>query len=133
MAVMPPSPQSESEIQSAICEWLHSNGHFFWRENNVRAAGRAFGSFRAHQDKYTPKGLPDVFVLVEGILYGLEIKRPVNTGAREPNGRAVRAGMLRPEQQAWGIRFEGNGGHYFCVRSVEDVGKIFNVPKGRMD
>ena len=99
----------EKDIQRAICDWLHEQGYFFWRQNNVPIFGRSNDGvkrFRA-MPKYTPKGLPDIIVLHAGKFIGFEVKR---------------AGMpLRDEQAEMGRLITKNGGDYYVVTSWEEV------------
>jgi len=105
---------SEAVIQRQICDYLQSYGFFFWRSNNVPVMGRAL-------PKYTPRGLPDIMVIVNGLFVAFEVKRPTVDGMREKNGRTLREGKLSPEQADFGIRLEGNGGRYYCVRSADEA------------
>ena len=112
---------TEGEIVKQICHWLAVHGHFFWRCNNIPVYGRSL-------PKYTPRGLPDIFVLECGMLYGLEVKRPAQNGIRENNGRVLREGKLSLEQAEWGILMRDNGGVYACVRSLDDVKALLHFP-----
>ncbi|MDE2102299.1 MAG: VRR-NUC domain-containing protein [Patescibacteria group bacterium] len=56
--------------------------------------------------------MPDIFVLYNGVLYGLECKNE--------------KGKPSPEQLEWGRNIERNGGRFFIVRSVEDVMTALN-------
>lgn len=108
----------EKDIQREVCEWLQSEGFFFWRNNNVPIFGRSndgIKRFRA-MPKYTPKGLPDVFVLDNGEFYGLEIKRE--------------GGRISPEQRVMQESFKKNGAHYHFVFSLNDVKEIFRYGAG---
>jgi hypothetical protein len=108
---------TETQLQRELCDWLHSRGYFFWRQNNIPVFGRAL-------PKYTPRGLPDIFILHAGKLYGIEVKRPSAEGEREANGRALRKGMLTPSQAAFGYEIEDNGGVFACVRSLDDLRRV---------
>ena len=110
--------KSETVVQREICDWLAERNFFFWRNNNIPVFGRAL-------PKYTPRGLPDIFVVHMGTVFALEVKRPSVEGEREANGRQVREGQLSLQQAAWGIKFEENGGSFYCVRSVQEVKDIF--------
>lgn len=103
----------ESEIQRVICDWLALTGLFFWRANNIAALGR-FGKegearFRS-LPKYTPRGIPDLFLLDSGRFIGVEIKRP----GRKPT----------PEQVAFGAKLYENGGEYHIVHSLEEAQEL---------
>lgn len=105
---------SESMIVREICDWLHDQDYFFWRENNIPAPGRAL-------PKYTPKGIADIIVVAHGKIFAIEVKRGGSDVVREKNGRALRAGMLSPMQAEWGAALALHGGNYRCVRSLEEV------------
>lgn len=104
----------ESEILKEICEWLFSNGYFFWRANNTPQLGRfgANGEVRFRSlPKYTPRGVPDIICLHKGKFIGLEVKRP---------------GMqLSTHQVGFGVRVALAGGKYEVVHSLEEVAIIF--------
>jgi len=55
-------------------------------------------------------GAPDVFVVKDGAIYGLEVKSKI--GKQNDNQKVFQEG------------FEKAGGRYFLVRSLEDVIKI---------
>lgn len=102
----------ESEIQREICDWLHVRGYFFWRQNNVPIFGVSNDGkkrFRA-LPKYTPKGIPDILVIVGGKLIGFEVKR---AGA-----------PLRPEQAVFGSHMIKNGAYWHVVYNVTDVSNV---------
>lgn len=105
---------TETMIVREICDYLQSHGYFFWRENNIPAPGRGL-------PKYTPRGIADIIVVIEGKIFALEVKRQASTTVREKNGRTLRGGDLRPEQADWGAKLALNGGKYQCVRSLEDA------------
>lgn len=99
----------ERDILRNVCEWLRGNGYFFWRMNNVPIFGQSNDGvkrFRA-MPKYTPKGLPDICILREGMFVALEIKRV---------GFA-----LRPEQVEMSEAIKKNGGEYYIVHNVDEV------------
>jgi hypothetical protein len=110
--------KSESEVVREICDWLHNNEYFFWRSNNIPAPGRAM-------PKYTPRGLPDVFVVVEGIMVGVEAKREGSDTEREKNGRKVRVGKLSGEQADFGTALILNGSKYIVVHSLNEFVNAF--------
>lgn len=101
----------ESDIQSAICDYLEMKRRCFFRVNNIPAFNRENGSFTMRRlPKYTPRGLPDIIVIRGGVFYGLEVKGP--------------KGRQSPEQKEFQARVEAHGGHYYVVRSTEDVQAI---------
>lgn len=99
----------EKDIQREIADWLHLNNFMFWRSSNVPAMGRvgANGEMRFRAlPKDTPRGLPDLMIIVEGKFIGIEVKRP---GAK-----------LRPEQGNFGMRLVSAGADYYCVHSLTE-------------
>lgn len=107
-----PGPRGplEKQIQREICEYLSYKGIFFWRSNNLPAMGRpdAQGNFRFRAlPKFTPRGLPDIMCVINGIFLAIEVKRP---GAK-----------LRPEQHDFGVKVIKNDGYYYVVRSLQEV------------
>ena len=56
-------------------------------------------------------GIPDDFILVKGVLYGLEYKAP--------------KGHLSPYQEAFKANLEANGGKFIEVRDLNDILKLF--------
>ncbi len=106
---------TEGQVQAEICEFLADRRLFFWRTTAVPVYGRAL-------PKYALKGLPDIFIVNGYHFIALEIKRPEgDENMREPNGRKQRKGMLSPDQANFCMRFEANGGKYFCVRSLSEA------------
>ena len=97
---------SESDIQSAICDYLAYRKHFFYRNNNTPVYDPTRKAFRA-MPKYTPKGIADIIVVHVGRPYFLEVKRP---------------GMYQsPEQKDFQAHAEEAGALYAVVRSIEDT------------
>ena len=97
----------ESQIVSAICDYLSLRKVFFYRQNNFPIWQK--DHFRA-MPKFTPKGLPDIVVIKNGKYIGLEVKR--------------KGQNLREEQVAIGKLIMKAGGDYFMVRSISDVQEI---------
>jgi hypothetical protein len=114
--------ETESQVQTAILEYLIKRGHFAWRNNNQPTydtkMNGGYGGYRA-QSKWTPKGLPDVFVLHPGdtkeyptpTLIGLEIKKP-------------KGGKVSPDQLLVQRRFRLLNHVYEVVKSVEEVKQL---------
>jgi len=96
----------ESEIQSAICDYLALRKHFFYRQNNTPIFDTNRKVLRG-MPKHTPKGISDIFVLYGARPYFLEVKRP--------------GSYQTPEQQEFQRRTEFVGACYAVVRSIEDV------------
>ena len=114
---MAAKPTLEKVIQREICEWLDRQQLMFWRSNNVpvfSASGRNNQGemrFRA-LPKFTPRGLPDVQMIIDGKFVGLEIKRPGRT--------------LSPDQEKFGMRVLQAGGDYHCVHSLDEVMELMD-------
>lgn len=106
--------KSETDILRECCEYLAENNLLFWRTNNLAVFGRSL-------PKYTPKGLPDINVIIYGKYIGIEVKRPAGNEEREANGRKVRAGELSPQQLQWGMRLSKHGATYEIVRSRDEL------------
>jgi len=94
----------ESDIQLEILRYLRSQGLLFWRfspDTYVQAIGR----YVKHE--YVPNGLPDIMVLVQGKMIGLEIKQAT--------------GHPSADQLLMQKRFALLGHEYHIVRSLDDV------------
>jgi hypothetical protein len=98
----------ESEIQSAICDYLALRKHFFWRQNTSPTVqkGAEGWSFR-RMPKYAMRGVADIIVVHVGRPYFLEVKRP--------------GSYQTPEQREFQVSAEKAGALYAVVRSIEDV------------
>jgi hypothetical protein len=102
----------EKDIQRDVCEWLDRMGFYFWRSNNIPVFGKNNGgkmTFRA-LPKYTPRGLPDIMVILHGKFIGVEIKQPST--------------KLSEHQVAFQSFIEKAGARYYVVRSVEDIKNV---------
>jgi hypothetical protein len=95
--------QSESQIQSSICDYLELKRYFFFRLNNIPAfqKNEGGGITMRRLPKHTPRGLPDIIVVE------LEVKSAI--------------GKLSPEQVIIQNRVITSKGKYFVVRSIDDV------------
>jgi len=101
----------ESEIQSAICEYLQMKGHFFWRQNNAGiqrtgADGRQFWT----TNKYSMRGVADIICFDKtrtGIATFIEVKRP--------------SGRLSEDQELFKMACEDHGCEYLIVKSIDDL------------
>ena len=98
---------TETEIQKDILDLLDTKGLFHWRSEPVSRHG--------HRARPGTVGMPDIFCLVGGHLYGLEVKTP--------------DGKPSKEQLEWGRNIEKAGGSFFIVRSIEDVLAALTEPK----
>ena len=116
--------KGEGQVLHEVGEWLQSKSFFFWRCNNIPAAGRKLGVYRT-LPKYTPAGLPDFVVVLNGRTVGIECKRAASED-REPNGRKIRAGALSQDQINFAIALESAGGAYAVVHSSKEAEDFFN-------
>jgi hypothetical protein len=93
--------ESEADIQRTIGEYLTLRRFLWWRNQSgkVRVAGGYM--------KLGPTGAPDIYVLREGTLYGLEIKNAKNEQSRA--------------QAEFEHEFVRQGGRYFVCRSLQDA------------
>jgi hypothetical protein len=113
--------KSETQVQREICDWLRTQPLLFWRQNNIPVFGRSL-------PKDTPRGLPDIFIVCAGKIYGIEVKRPAGeNGERENSGRLVRKGLLTPAQADFAWKFEDCGGIYHCVHSLDELRRVLFV------
>ena len=107
--------KTETEVLRDCCNYLQEHQYFFWRNNNIPVYGRAL-------PKFTPKGLPDICIIIDGKFYAVECKRPfAENNERERNGRKVRGGMLSGFQAEWGHKCVLAGGAFIVARSVEEL------------
>jgi hypothetical protein len=99
----------EKDVQRAICDWLYQNGYFFWRQNNIPVFGMSNDGKKRFRSlpKYTPKGIPDIFVVHEGKLWGIEVKR---IGAE-----------VRPAQLDFGKSMKEHGAIWVVVNTWQEV------------
>ena len=107
----------EKDIQRDICDWLQSKGYFFWRQNNTPIFGTSNDGvkrFRA-MPKYTPRGIPDIFVIHAGKIIGFEVKRE---GA-----------MIRPEQATFGASMIKNGAEWYVVHQTSEVNDLLTFKR----
>jgi len=92
----------EKEIQAQIIEYLKLKRIFFWR-NNIGAGQLKGGRFV----RFGVPGAPDLFVLKEGKLIGIEVKRAKT--------------KLSPLQEEFGAEMQKNGATYIVARDLDDV------------
>ncbi len=93
----------ESDIQSAILDWLRWNGFVAWKTylGGIRSRGRGGGGWA----KNPMKGFPDIGAVKGGRFFALEVKTP--------------AGSMSPEQLEWKTRLEDKGVIYVIATSVD--------------
>lgn len=96
----------ESDIQSAICDYLAIKRFFFWRQNNTPIYDPIRKLFRKFP-KYAIKGLPDIQIIHKGKTIFLEVKKK---GMYQSN-----------EQKEFEKSAKKNGADYFVVKSLEEA------------
>lgn len=92
----------EKHIQKNILEYLQLRKHFAWRNNSGAFKTDAGGFYR-----FGDLGSPDIFLVKNGCIYGLEVKNA--------------KGKQSDNQKTWEEGFTKAGGIYKVVRSLEDV------------
>lgn len=103
----------EKDIQREICEWLHASSYFFWRQNTIPVFEN--GHFRA-LPKYTPRGLPDIMIISQGRMIGLEVKVPDYW-------------KYTDDQKAIRDKFLANGAVYALVTSLSEAQNVLATLK----
>lgn len=103
----------ETEIQSEIIDYLqlleNQGKLFLHRVNNMGVYDPKVKTHRRFP-KGAKKGFPDIIVLKDGLLIGLEVK----TGKGEQN-----VNQIEVEKE-----FKKHGADYYVVRSLDDVIEI---------
>jgi hypothetical protein len=101
----------ESEIQSAICDYLAARHLFFIRLNNIPGLYIDTGGTKRFRKmgKYARRGMADILVIKDGRPTFLEVK----TEKAKPT----------KEQINFGSDAILAGASYFIVRSIDDVQK----------
>lgn len=96
---------TEKATQKAVIDYLTLKRHFFWRNNS----GAMVSEYKGRQRfmRFGTTGSPDIFVLKNGMLYGLEIKD------------------IKGKQSEGQVLFENDmnrhGGIYKVIRTLDDV------------
>ncbi len=94
----------ESKIQAAVLRYLHEQGVFAWRQNNLAIFDPKMNGYREHNGL---RGVPDILAVINGRFVGFEIKTP--------------KGRQSADQLLFQKRVERHGGKYFIIRSLDDV------------
>ena len=94
-------PIKEKYIQKAILDYLEFRGFFHWRNNSGATKTEKGGFIR-----FGAVGSPDIFVIREGVCYGIEVK---NEKGKQSEG-----------QVAFEKNFTRAGGVYFVARSLDE-------------
>lgn len=102
---------TESQLVTAICEYLELKRYFFWRQNNTAIYDKGKMVFR-RMPKYCKKGVPDIIIVSGGEFIGLEVKMPKK--------------LLSKDQRKFkdDLEFIGGTKKYYKVTSIEDVQKL---------
>lgn len=100
--------RKEGDIVRAVMDYLYCKQYFCWRQNNVGVYDQKNQCYRKNRN--TTKGVPDIFVLRNGVLIGLECKMPT--------------GHQSIEQQQFQNKMLANGARYFIIRELNDVVEI---------
>jgi len=95
----------EKAIQKSILDYLGYRQKCFWRNNS----GAMVSEYKGRQRfmRFGENGSPDIFVVKNGNIYGLEVKNE--------------KGKQSDSQKEWEDKFTKAGGIYKVVRSLEDV------------
>jgi hypothetical protein len=97
---------SEHEIQRQILDWLKIMGFFYWR-NNTGTSGPMFHNGKRRFVRFGTPGSPDIFVVDDGQIYGIEVKA---------EGKKV-----SELQMNFGMELTRAGGKYIVASKLEDV------------
>jgi hypothetical protein len=103
-------PALESILQRQVLDALLRMGVCCWPHKNIPVPirrGRTIVGLRRADPILI--GLPDIFALVKGKLYGIELKR-----SHKGYGQTL-------EQRTWQERLTRNGADYFLAYSLDDV------------
>lgn len=113
--VLRPYEPKESEIEMAVCHYLHSRGFFFWKNPSAGYFDAKLKRFRRHVNPYVKRGVGDIVVIVGGVFWNLEIK--------------TKSGKQSEFQKEFQKGLEKAGGFYHLIRSVEDLKQLFACRK----
>lgn len=97
---------SEKDVQRAILDYLRITHQKFWRHNSG-----GFKNKDGHFFKFGESGSPDIFIVRQGKIYGVEVK---GTGGKQTDN-----------QVEWQKDFEKAGGIYLLVHSVDEFLKSY--------
>ena len=97
---------SEHDVQSVILGWLGAKHYLFWRNNTGATIAEYKG--KARFIRFGKRGSPDIYVLREGKLFGIEVK-------------AHSKGFQSQVQHEFEVEFTKAGGKYLLCFSLEDV------------
>lgn len=97
---------NETEILHSICDYLERKKHYFWRNNTIPVYSIKNKAY-IKMPKYSRTGLPDIILIKDGFIVGLEVKK--EKGKQTPNQKIV--------EKEW----KEAGGEYYVVKSIDDV------------
>ena len=97
-------PESEHAIQKTIMEHLQYADYLVWRSNSGKV------KVRGGWMRLTPEGSPVVYALKDGLLYGIEVKKPGETQSLA--------------QALYEREFNKHGGRYYVAWSLDDVAHL---------
>lgn len=97
---------TETEIQKEILDWLAQRGYFCWRNQNMPTR-------RRQNLKHVLRGMPDIFILADGVFIGVEVKTD--------------EGKLSKEQIERGDEIHKHKGRYIVVRSLQELINVFTA------
>ena len=103
----------EHEIQRQILDWLKLKHIMHWRSNTGAMAGSHKG--KRWYVKFGPKGGPDIFAVIKGQIFGIEVK--------------AHDGFQSQVQKEFEVEFVKAGGVYLLCYSVEDVTQVIEGKK----
>jgi len=99
---------TEAQTQKLIIQWLKLHNIFHWRSNT---GALSIGSTNTLKKRFVRfggmVGSPDIFAVVEGQIYGIEVKSP--------------KGKQSKNQKWYQEAFELAGGIYILAYSIDDV------------
>ena len=98
----------ESQLQSAVLDWLHLHKFFAKKINTT-------GIYKEATKSWIPSsnvGCPDIIAIREGQAFGIEVKS--------------KYGKQSDHQKEWQSEFERHGGIYILVKDLLDLEAIFD-------
>ncbi len=105
---------SEKEIENSILHFLNSFlGVTCWKNQSVGIYDPVKKVYRKSYNKYHFKGVSDILGVIQGKFLAIEVKSET--------------GKLTPEQKAFIMKINEDGGVAFVARSLQDV--VTNLTK----
>ena len=103
----------EKDIERQVLDFLHLNKYFAWKNPTGGYFDANKGVMRRHASRYAIRGTPDIILIIQGKFVGLEVKS--------------KKGLQSEHQKEFESRCRLAGGHYFIIRSVEDLMQALDV------